>query len=144
MGSSQRIKFFLAVMVALNLFLVAGCDNPAAMNASSANVKHISQGEFAGEVARAAGPVVVDFYATWCVPCRVLAPMLDQAAEPLAGKIRFFKVNIDESPRPARDFQIEGIPTVLLFKDGKLSDRIAGVPTARDLKSKLDALLTGK
>ena len=187
MGSSKRIKFFPAVLVALNSFLVAGCDNPAAMNESSANVKHISPGEFAGEVAWAAGPVVVDFYATWCVPCRVLAPMLDQAAEPLAGKIKFFKVNIDEAPRLAVDFyatwcgpcrqlspmldklaggytgkikfvkvnvdespglaqnfQVQAIPTVLLFKDGKLADRIVGVPTTADLKSKLDTLLTGK
>ena len=114
------------------------------MNASTASVKHITQGEFADEVTRATGPVVVDFYATWCGPCRVLAPMLDKLATPLATKIKFFKVNIDESPGLAQNFQIEAIPTVLLFKDGKLAGRLTGLPTEAALQAKLDALATAK
>lgn len=114
------------------------------MNQSTASVKHITQGEFADEVTRATGPVVVDFYATWCGPCRVLAPMLDKLAGPLTGKIKFFKVNIDESPGLAQNFQIEGIPTVLMFKDGKLTERITGLPTEAGLKTKLDALAAAK
>ena len=114
------------------------------MNESTASVKHITQGEFADQVTRASGPVVVDFYATWCGPCRQLAPMLDRLAEPLAAKIKFFKVNIDESPGLAQNYQIEAIPTVLLFKDGKLADRITGLLPEADLQAKLKALATVK
>jgi thioredoxin 1 len=133
-----------AVVAALIFSLMAGCDNPAAMNADSANVKHITQGEFADEVTRCATPVVVDFYATWCGPCRQFSPMLDRAAGGYTGKIKFVKVNLDESPGLAQNYQVQGIPTVLLFKDGKLADRILGVPTEADLKGKLDALAAAK
>ena len=114
------------------------------MNESTASVKHITQGEFSVEVTQAAGPAAVDFYATWCGPCRVLSPMLDKLAEPLAGKIKFFKVNVDESSALAQNFQIQAIPTVLLFKDGKLVDRLTGLPTEADLKAKLETLAAGK
>ena len=144
MDSSCCTKNLLAVAAALNFFLAAGCENPAAMNASTANVKHITQGEFAEEVTRCAQPVVVDFYATWCGPCRQLSPMLERAAGGFTGKIKFVKVNVDESPGLADTFQVQAIPTVLLFKNGKLSDRITGLPSSSELTSKLDALVTGK
>src|SRR5580704_16385389 len=120
----RRFKRLLAVVAALILSVVAGCENPASLNADSANVKHITQGEFADEVTRCATPVVVDFYATWSKPCRQFSPMLDRAAGGYTGKIKFVKVNLDESPGLAQNYQVEGIPTVLLFKDGKPADRI--------------------
>ena len=144
MNWRRQLKSFSSIVAALNFLLAAGCGNPSAMNASTASVKHITQGEFAEEVTRATGPVVVDFYATWCGPCRVLAPMLDKLATPLATKIKFFKVNIDESPGLAQNFQIEAIPTVLLFKDGKLADRLTGLPTEAALQAKLEALAAAK
>ena len=137
-------KNLLAVVVAVNFLLVTGCENPAKLNESTANVKHIAQGEFAVEVTACATPVVVDFYATWCGSCRQLSPMLDSVAGGYAGKIKFVKVNVDESPGLAQNYQIQGIPTVLLFKDGKLADRIVGLPAEADLKSKLDALAAAK
>jgi len=124
----------------LNFFLVAGCENPSAMNESSPNVKHITQGEFADEVTRCATPVVVDFYATWCGPCREFSPLLDRVAGGFTDKIKFVKINVDESPGIAQNYQVEAIPLVLLFKDGKLADRLTGVVTEADLKSKLAAL----
>jgi thioredoxin 1 len=143
-GRIFQVENLFAAVVALSFFLVAGCGNPSAMNESTASVKHITSGEFSVEVTQAAGPVVVDFYATWCGPCRVLSPMLDKLTGPLAGKIKFFKVNVDESPGLAQNFQIQAIPTVLLFKDGKLVDRLTGLPTEADLKAKLETLAAGK
>ena len=128
----------------LALLLIAGCEGPSTMNESTANVKHITQGEFADEVTRATGPVVVDFYATWCGLCRELAPMLDAAAGSFSGNIKFFKVNVDESPGLAQNFQIEAMPTVLFFKDGKLAARMVGLATEADLKLKLDLLAGAK
>jgi thioredoxin 1 len=139
----QFKSFFIGVAV-VGVLATVGCGNPSAMNQSTASVKHITQGEFADEVTRATGPVVVDFYATWCGPCRQLAPIMDRLAEPLATKIKFVKVNIDESPGLAQNFQIEGIPTVLLFKDGKLVDRVTGLLPEADLKAKLDSLAAAK
>jgi thioredoxin 1 len=140
MDLSVRLKSLLLVAVALNFFLVAGCENPSAMNESSPNVKHITQGEFADEVTRCATPVVVDFYATWCGPCREFSPLLDRVAGGFTDKIKFVKINVDESPGIAQNYQVEAIPLVLLFKDGKLADRLTGVTTEADLKSKLAAL----
>ena len=144
MNARGHLKNLMATGLALNLLVLAGCENPSAMNESTANVKHIAQGEFADQVTRAAGPVVVDFYATWCGPCRQLSPMLDAAADPFAGKIKFFKVNVDESPGLAQNYQITAIPTLLFFRDGKLADRTTGLLTEADLKSKLAAMVAGK
>jgi thioredoxin 1 len=127
----------LPVAVILGLALVAGCGDPSAMNESTANVKRIAPGDFAEQVTKATGPVVVDFYATWCGPCRMLAPMMEAQADALAGKIKFLKVNVDEAQALAQEYQIQAIPTVLFFKDGKLVDRLTGLPEENDLKSRL-------
>jgi thioredoxin 1 len=126
------------------LALGAGCGNPSAMNESTANVKHITQMEFTNEVTSASGAVVVDFYATWCGPCKLLAPMMDAQAGLFTGKIKFLKVNVDESQALAQTYEIQAIPTVLFFRDGKLADRMTGVPSEVDLKMRLDALSAGK
>lgn len=134
------IEKVLPVLAVLGMAFVAGCGNSAAMNESTANVKHIVPADFGAEVTNAAGPVVVDFYATWCGPCKMLAPMMDAQADAFAGKIKFLKVNVDESQALAREYQIQAIPTVLFFKDGKLVDRIVGLPGEADLKSRLETL----
>ncbi len=114
------------------------------MNESTANVRHITQGEFEAEVTRSAKPVVVDFYATWCGPCRQLSPLLDKLATPLTDKIKFVKVNVDESPGLAQNFAVSAIPTLLLFKNGKVADRITGLSSEADLKAKLENLAEAK
>lgn len=135
---------FSPLVFAAGWLLVAGCGNPAAMNESTANVKHITQGEFADEVTRCATPVVADFFATWCGPCRMLSPMLDKMADGYTGKIKFVKINVDESPGLAQNFQVQAIPTLIFFKDGKVVDRVTGVPEETELKVKLDAFGRGK
>ena len=133
----------LSVVVAASFFLVTGCGNPAAMNASTANVQHITQGEFEAEVTRGTNAVVADFYATWCGPCRQLSPLLDKLAGGYAGKIKFVKINVDESPGLAQNFQVEGIPALIFFKDGKVVGRSVGLLAEAELKAKLDAFALG-
>jgi thioredoxin 1 len=85
--------------------------------------------------------VVADFYAAWCGPCRQLAPTMDALADQYAGKIKFVKVNVDESPKLAQQFRVEAIPTLLFFKDGKLAETSVGLLTKADLIERLDFLL---
>ena len=141
---SGRLKYLPVLAAGVSFAFLMGCDNPSAMNQSSGNVKHITQADFADEVTRCSTPVVVEFYATWCGPCRELAPLLDRAAGGYTGKIRFVKVNVDESPGLAQNYQVEQVPLVLMFRKGNLADKVLGVPAEADLKSKLDALSTAK
>ncbi len=143
MNWRAQIKPVFIFVAVLNIFFIVGCGNPSAMNESTASVKHITQGEFADEVTRCATPVVVDFYATWCGPCRELSPMLDKLAGGYTDKIKFVKINVDESPGLAQNFQVQAIPTLIFFKDGKVVDRTTGLLPEADLKNKLD-LLAGK
>lgn len=129
---------------AIGLLLAAGCENPSKLNESSPNVKHITQGEFADEVTRCTNAVVADFYATWCGPCRLLSPMLDKLAGGYPDKIKFVKINVDESPGLAQNFQVQAIPTLIFFKDGKVADRVTGLPAEADLKARLDKFAAGK
>jgi thioredoxin 1 len=137
-----RNLFFMAAGVAV--LALAGCGNPSALNESTANVKHITQGEFGDEVTRSASPVVADFYATWCGPCRQLSPMLDKLAGGYTDKVKFVKINVDESPGLAQNFSVQAIPTLIFFKDGKVADRVTGLPAEADLKAKLEAFAAAK
>jgi len=105
------------------------------------NVKEITAAQFDQEVRQATGPVVADFFATWCPPCKALAPILDRLAGQYAGKIRFVKVNTDEAPDLAAEFGIRGIPTLLFFKNGKIAQTLVGLRSETELKAALDALL---
>lgn len=131
-----------AAGLALLLCAINGCGGDStAMNQSTPNVKHITGAEFDTEVTNATLPVVVDCYATWCGPCRQLAPIVDNLADEYAGKIKFVKVNVDESPKVARRFNVEGIPTLLFFYNGKLANTSVGLLPKEDLVLKLEALL---
>jgi thioredoxin 1 len=121
-------------------YFVSGGSTPASMNKSTANVKLIKEGEFDAEVVQSPLPVVVDFYATWCGPCKRLSPMLDELAGPLAGKIKFVKINVDEAPALSQRFAIQAIPTLFFFKNGKVVDQIVGLPAVDELKTRLDSL----
>jgi thioredoxin 1 len=134
---------FKFVLIAA-LALMSGCEKPSAMNESTANVKHITQGEFEAEVTRSARPVVVDFYATWCGPCRELSPRLDKLADLLTDKIKFVKVNVDESPGLAQNYTVSALPTLLLFKAGKVAGRVTGLSSEADLKAELESLAAVK
>ena len=111
------------------------------MNQSTTNVKHITDADFDAEVMQSAVPVVMDFYATWCGPCRQLAPTMDSLADQYAGKFKFVKVNVDESPKLAQKFQVEGIPMLVFLQNGKTAGTFVGLVAKEDLILRLDSLL---
>jgi len=93
----------------------------------AANVLEINDNNFQQEVLQSDQPVLVDFWAPWCGPCKMLAPVIDEVADALAGKAKVGKLNTDESPSTATSYGINAIPTVLLFKDGEVVDRFMGI-----------------
>jgi thioredoxin 1 len=85
-------------------------------------------------------PVLVDFWATWCAPCRVIAPVIEELAEEFQGRAKLVKLDVDNNPRVAMDYGIRSIPTLLFFKDGRPVDQLIGVVPKRTLTERLDAL----
>lgn len=101
----------------------------------------VTDQSFEEEILNAKGVSLVDFWAPWCGPCRIIGPIVDELAQEYAGRANIVKLNVDENPATAGRFGIQGIPTLLLFKDGELIDTIVGVQPKETLKQKLDAAL---
>jgi len=102
------------------------------------DVKEIGDGDFKREVLESAEPVLVDFWATWCAPCRAIAPFVEELATQYKGKLKVAKMNIDENQDTPQQYGIRSIPTLLVFKGGKVVEQIVGaVP-----KAKLEAAVT--
>ena len=100
-------------------------------------VIEVNQSQFESEVIQSDIPVVVDFYATWCPPCRMLAPILDRLADEFAGQIKFVKVNSDEEPRLSSDYYVTALPTVVFVDAGKNIGQFSGLPQEDALRSEL-------
>lgn len=94
---------------------------------------------FTDEVLKSNLPVCVDFWAPWCSPCKMIAPLIEELAQVYNGKIKFGKVNVDENPRTPSQYGIMAIPTLIFFKDGQITDQISGVLSKPELKKKIEA-----
>ncbi len=101
----------------------------------------LSDATFEKEVISSPRPVLVDFWAPWCGPCRMLAPIVQELAKEYEGKVTVAKLNTDDNPDVAARFNISAIPTMLFFKGGQVADQLVGVHSKGEIKQKLDALL---
>ncbi len=95
----------------------------------------VSDANFEEEVIKSDSPVVVDFWAEWCGPCRMIAPALEELSDEFSGQVKIVKLNVDENPKTAEKYGIRGIPTLLLFKGGKVADQHVGAQPKGKLKS---------
>ena len=102
------------------------------------NAIDISDDNFDSEVLKSDKPVLTDFWAEWCGPCKVLGPVIDEVAEDYSDRVKFVKLNIDNNPSNTQKFGIRGIPTLLLFKNGEKIDTSVGVLSKSELASFLD------
>jgi len=101
----------------------------------------LTDATFEAEVIKSALPVLVDFWAPWCGPCKMLGPVIEELAKEYDGKVKICKLNTDESPNSASQYHISAIPTVLLFKGGKLVQELVGLQPKEELKRRLDELI---
>jgi thioredoxin 1 len=105
----------------------------------SDSVHHVSDSEFNETVIKAGGPVLVDYWAEWCGPCKMIAPILDDIATEYAGKLTVVKLNIDENPKTPQHYGVRGIPTLMLFKDGEVEATKVGALSKSQLAAFLDS-----
>lgn len=107
-------------------------------------VLRVSQQEFETEVLRSEIPVVVDFYASWCPPCRALGPILDRLAAEFSGQIKFVKINSDEEPALSTTYKVTGLPTIVLVEDGENVGQFAGLPDETAFREHLNQWIASR
>lgn len=111
---------------------------------ASANVTQFSDSTFQQDVLDSKDPVLVDFWAEWCAPCRMLAPTIDELAEEYHGKVKVGKMDTDANHSTAVKYNISAIPTIILFHNGQISKRFVGLTAKREFKAALDTLVAPK
>jgi thioredoxin 1 len=107
---------------------------------SSSNIITLTKDNFDQQVLKSITPVLVDFWAEWCGPCKMIAPILDELSDEYAGKVSIGKVNIDDQQNLATEYGVRAIPTLLLFQHGQVAEQIVGLRSKRDLKASFDKL----
>lgn len=107
----------------------------------SEHIHYVTDANFEAEVLQSPTPVLVDYWAEWCGPCKMIAPILDDAAKEYAGKLKVRKLNTDENPEVAGRYQVMSIPTILFFKNGQPVEKLVGARPKRQFKETIDSLL---
>jgi thioredoxin 1 len=102
-------------------------------------VAELDDSNFDSEVLQASGPVLVDFWAPWCGPCRMIAPIVEELAGEYSGSVKFARLNVDVAPEAAQSYGISSIPTLMLFKDGEVVERFVGVQPKARLQDAIEA-----
>jgi thioredoxin 1 len=107
-------------------------------------VIEVQEGEFDEKVLRSQVPVVVDFWAPWCGPCKAIGPIIEKLAGSYRGKAQFVKINIDDNANTAQKYAIKSVPTIMFFNDGRMVDKLIGMVTAPRVETCLNNVLVGK
>jgi thioredoxin 1 len=105
------------------------------------NVAEISDADFEAEVLKSSLPVLVDFWAPWCGPCKSIAPVLEEIARDFAGKLKIVKVNVDENPKTPTSYNVKGIPNLVFFKGGKVVEQVIGAVPKDQLLNAINKIL---
>jgi thioredoxin 1 len=108
---------------------------------AASNLLTLTEDSFSQEVLDASVPVLVDFWAEWCGPCKMIAPVIEELAGDYDGRVKFGKVNVDEQQNLATQYGIRAVPTLLIFKTGSVVEQVVGLRSKRDLKANLDKYL---
>ena len=107
----------------------------------SEHLKHVTDANFEEEVLKASGPVLVDFWAQWCGPCKMIAPVLDELAEEYAGKMQICKLDVDANPNTAPKYNVKGIPTLIIFKNGNVEAKKVGAMSKSQLAAFIESTI---
>ena len=135
---------FLAATFTLAILAAVGCKDSSGHADGSkpgGGPVVLTEANFQAEVLSSSQPVLVDFWATWCGPCKTLAPVVEEIATEYQGRVKVAKLDVDTAPAVAQKYGVQAIPTLLFFKDGKVIDQSLGVVSKRDLQAKLEKLL---
>ncbi|MEO5622284.1 MAG: thioredoxin TrxA [Dokdonella sp.] len=110
----------------------------------SEHISHVSDDQFEAQVLKSSEPVLVDFWAEWCGPCKMIAPLLDDLAATYKGKLKIAKINIDQNQKTPRNYNVRGIPTLMIFKDGKVEATQIGAVSKTQLAQMIDKAIAPK
>lgn len=126
----------------LSSLATGGCKRSSGHAARATNIVEITEANFQSEVLASTKPVLVDFWAGWCPPCKALAPIIDEIAKDYDGRVKVASVDVDAAAALAQLFEIRAIPTVLMFRGGKVVDQFTGLRSKSEIQQQLDKLLT--